>query len=187
MIWSSASSAKLTVISSTTGRIPAIAAPTPVPTIVFSEIGVSRTRASPNCFISPSVTLNAPSKTPMSSPIMKTVSSRSISSRSAALSASRIRIVAIRNRPRARPPRHSSTLDLSAGALLRSAAAALRRLPAVGGAGLVEVADAVLLRGLPLALAAEGVGCALVDRVPALALLLDDVEVVVERVERRLR
>ena len=33
---------------STTGRSPAIAEPTPMPTIVFSEIGVSRTRFSPN-------------------------------------------------------------------------------------------------------------------------------------------
>ena len=47
-IWSSASSEKLIVISSTTGRRPVIAAPTPMPTIVFSEIGVSRTRFSPN-------------------------------------------------------------------------------------------------------------------------------------------
>ena len=47
-IWSIASSEKLTVISSTTGRSPSIAAPTPMPTMVFSEIGVSRTRFSPN-------------------------------------------------------------------------------------------------------------------------------------------
>ena len=88
-IWSIASSEKLIVISSTTGRRPVIAAPTPMPTIVFSEIGVSRTRFSPNSSSSPSVTLNAPSKTPMSSPMMKTRSSRCISSRSASLSASR--------------------------------------------------------------------------------------------------
>ena len=47
-IWSIASSEKLIVISSTIGRSPVIAAPTPTPTIVFSEIGVSRTRFSPN-------------------------------------------------------------------------------------------------------------------------------------------
>src|SRR5439155_352650 len=41
-IWSKAKSAKLIVISSTTGRSPVMAAPTPTPTIVFSEIGVSR-------------------------------------------------------------------------------------------------------------------------------------------------
>ena len=46
-IWSIASSEKLIVISSTTGRSPVMAAPTPMPTIVFSEIGVSRTRFSP--------------------------------------------------------------------------------------------------------------------------------------------
>ena len=75
-IWSNASSAKLIVISSTTGRRPVIAAPTPTPTIVFSEIGVSRTRSSPNSSSSPSVTLNAPPNTPMSSPISTTRSSR---------------------------------------------------------------------------------------------------------------
>ena len=71
-IWSIASSEKLIVISSTTGRSPAIAAPTPIPTIVFSEIGVSRTRFSPNSSSSPAVTLKAPWKTPMSSPMRKT-------------------------------------------------------------------------------------------------------------------
>ena len=60
-----------------------------MPTIVFSEIGVSRTRFSPNSSSSPLVTLNAPLKTPMSSPMRKTFSSRCISSRSAWLSASR--------------------------------------------------------------------------------------------------
>ncbi len=84
-----ASSEKLIVISSTIGRRPVMAAPTPMPTIVFSEIGVSRTRLSPNSSSSPCVTLNAPLKTPMSSPMMNTRSSRCISSRSAWLSASR--------------------------------------------------------------------------------------------------
>jgi hypothetical protein len=84
-----ASREKLIVISSTTGRRPVIAEPTPMPTIVFSEIGVSRTRFSPNSSSSPAVTLNAPLKTPMSSPIRKTLSSRCISSRKAWLSASR--------------------------------------------------------------------------------------------------
>ena len=74
---------------STTGRSPAIAAPTPMPTIVFSEIGVSRTRFSPNSSSRPAVTLKAPLKTPMSSPMSMTLSSRAISSRSAALRASR--------------------------------------------------------------------------------------------------
>ncbi len=69
MIWSKASRAKLTVISSTTGRRPPIAEPTPMPTIVFSEIGVSRTRRSPNSSSSPSVTLKAPWKTATSSPM----------------------------------------------------------------------------------------------------------------------
>ncbi len=60
-----------------------------MPTIVFSEIGVSRTRRSPNSASSPAVTLKAPLKTPMSSPIKKTRSSRVSSSRRAWLSASR--------------------------------------------------------------------------------------------------
>ena len=88
-IWSIASSEKLTVMSSTTGRSPIIAAPTPAPTIVFSEIGVSRTRFSPNSSSSPSVTRKAPPNTPMSSPIKTTRSSRRSSSRRAAFNASR--------------------------------------------------------------------------------------------------
>ena len=74
---------------STTGRRPVIAAPIPMPVKLFSEIGVSRTRFSPNLSSSPLVTLKAPLKTPMSSPIRKTVSSRSISSASAWPRASR--------------------------------------------------------------------------------------------------
>ena len=66
-----------------------MAAPTPAPTIVFSEIGVSRTRFSPNSSSKPWVTLKAPWNTPMSSPMTKTRSSASISSRSAWFSASR--------------------------------------------------------------------------------------------------
>ena len=45
--WSRQTPRKSRYISSTTGRIPAIAAPTPRPMIAVSEIGVSRTR-SPN-------------------------------------------------------------------------------------------------------------------------------------------
>ena len=43
-----------------------------MPTIVFSEIGVSRTRFSPNSSSRPAVTLKAPWNTPTSSPMMKT-------------------------------------------------------------------------------------------------------------------
>ena len=66
--------------SSTTGRIPSIAAPMAIPVKVSSAIGVSITRSSPKRSMNPSVTLNAPPYTPMSSPIMNTDSSRSISS-----------------------------------------------------------------------------------------------------------
>ena len=43
--WSRQTPRKSRYISSTTGRMPAIAAPTPRPTIALSEIGVSRTRS----------------------------------------------------------------------------------------------------------------------------------------------
>ena len=73
---------------STTGRMPAIAAPTPQPTKVASEIGVSRTRSSPNLSINPLVTVKMPPVSPTSSPITKTLSSRAISCASASFSAS---------------------------------------------------------------------------------------------------
>lgn len=43
-------------ISSATGRSPVIAAPTAVPTMAGSEIGVSITRSAPNVSINPLVT-----------------------------------------------------------------------------------------------------------------------------------
>ncbi len=55
--WSIATSRKLRVMISTTGRSPSIAAPTPAPTKPSSEIGVSRTRSAPNSAIRPAVTL----------------------------------------------------------------------------------------------------------------------------------
>ena len=76
-------------IISATGRIPVIAAPTAVPIMAFSLMGVSRTLSSPNSSAKPSVTLNAPPHClPMSSPKRKTVESRCISSRKASLNAS---------------------------------------------------------------------------------------------------
>ena len=68
---------------STIGRRPVMAAPTPSPTMASSEIGVSRTRASPNSWMRPSVTPKAPPYTPMSSPARKTRSSSASSSRRA--------------------------------------------------------------------------------------------------------
>ena len=47
-ISSTAQRAKSANLSSTTGRVPTIAAPTAAPMIVDSEIGVSRTRSGPN-------------------------------------------------------------------------------------------------------------------------------------------
>ena len=55
--WSRHTPTKSKYMISTTGRIPAIAAPTPRPTIAVSEIGVSRTR-SPNWSWSPRVSPN---------------------------------------------------------------------------------------------------------------------------------
>ena len=51
--WSSASRLKLTVITSTIGRRPPIAAPMPAPTKADSDSGVSRTRSGPNSSSSP--------------------------------------------------------------------------------------------------------------------------------------
>ncbi len=55
-IWSSASRLKFTVISSTIGRSPPIAAPIPMPTNASSESGVSRTRSGPNSARKPLLT-----------------------------------------------------------------------------------------------------------------------------------
>ena len=55
--WSIASSRKSMNSISTTGRDPAIAAPTPSPTNPASLRGVSMTRRGPNCAMRPSVTL----------------------------------------------------------------------------------------------------------------------------------
>src|SRR5688500_8254724 len=74
---------------STVGRIPMCAAPAAAPTRAISEIGVSTTRCSPNRDSRPSVTLKAPPYAPMSSPIAKTLGSRSISSKWASRIASR--------------------------------------------------------------------------------------------------
>src|SRR5687768_8202094 len=65
---------------STIGRIPMCAAPAAAPVKPISLMGVSTTRAPPKWSRNPSVILNAPPYAPMSSPITKTRSSRSISS-----------------------------------------------------------------------------------------------------------
>src|SRR3954452_15604047 len=74
---------------STTGRMPAIAAPMPAPTIAISEIGVLRTRSGPNSSTSPWVTPIEPPISAMSSPMMKTLSSLRIAEASASRTASR--------------------------------------------------------------------------------------------------
>ena len=75
---------------STTGRMPATAAPTPAPTKVASEMGVSRTRCSPKRSRSPLVTWKIPPISPTSSPMTNTRESRAISWWSASLRASLI-------------------------------------------------------------------------------------------------
>jgi hypothetical protein len=76
-------------MTSTIGRMPAMAAPTPAPTIAISEIGVLRTRSGPNSSSIPWVTPMEPPISAMSSPMMKTSSSRLIASLMASRTASR--------------------------------------------------------------------------------------------------
>ena len=73
---------------STTGRRPVMAAPTPRPVIPASEIGESITRSTPKRSTRPESTLNGVPASATSSPITKTVGSRSISSVIASLTAS---------------------------------------------------------------------------------------------------
>src|SRR6266851_3317571 len=79
---------KSAIWSSTTGRQPTSAAPTPAPACAASEIGASITRCGPNRSSSPVVTWKSPPIWAMSSPITNTPGSRSISSCSASFSAS---------------------------------------------------------------------------------------------------
>src|SRR5580692_11331563 len=73
---------------STTGRNPVIAAPTPIPVNPGSEIGVSITRDFPNSSTIPDKTLKGVPASATSSPIIKTLGSRRISSDSASRTAS---------------------------------------------------------------------------------------------------
>src|SRR4051812_17248738 len=74
---------------STTGRMPAMAAPMPAPTIAISEIGVLRTRSGPNSSSSPCVTPIEPPISAMSSPMMNTSSSARMACTSVSRTASR--------------------------------------------------------------------------------------------------
>ena len=88
-IWSKAHAMKSANWNSTTGRRPSMAAAVAAPTNPLSLIGVSMTRSAPNSSMNPRVILNAPPKTPMSSPSRITFESRRISSRKPAEIASR--------------------------------------------------------------------------------------------------
>src|SRR5579862_6691624 len=72
---------------STTGRRPAMAAPTPTPVNPASEIGVSTMRSAPNSSTRPERTLNGVPASATSSPKMQTRESRRISSASASRTA----------------------------------------------------------------------------------------------------
>src|SRR5437879_10373142 len=72
---------------STTGRIPAMAAPTASPVMPASEMGESMTRAGPNSSTRPDSTLNGVPASATSSPMMNTVGSRRSSSASASFTA----------------------------------------------------------------------------------------------------
>src|SRR5687767_8218152 len=76
-------------MTSTTGRIPCMAAPIPAPTSAISEMGAFRTRSGPNSSSMPWVTPIEPPISAMSSPMMKTSTSRRIASESASRTASR--------------------------------------------------------------------------------------------------
>src|SRR5260221_2344601 len=71
-------------MSSTTGRSPAWAAPTAIPTKAVSDTGVSKTRDSPNSRWRPRVAPKTPPRRPTSSPKTTTEGSRAISWRSTA-------------------------------------------------------------------------------------------------------
>src|SRR5690348_4604361 len=68
---------------STTGPMPGIAAPTPIPVIPTSEISESMIRSGPNSSTNPDSTLNGVPASATSSPITYTVASRRSSSASA--------------------------------------------------------------------------------------------------------
>src|SRR5699024_8449342 len=79
-IWSIAWAVKSENWISTMGRMPVIAAPTPIPTIPSSEMVVSRTRSGPKRSMRSFSTPKAPPYRPTSSPIRKTRSSAVIAS-----------------------------------------------------------------------------------------------------------
>ncbi len=72
---------------STTGRMPVIAAPSPIPVMPASEIGESSTRSGPNSSTRPESTLNGVPASATSSPSTNTVESRRSSSASASFTA----------------------------------------------------------------------------------------------------
>src|SRR6266850_2768930 len=75
-------------ITSTTGRMPVMAAPTPIPAYPGSEIGVSTMRSVPNSCTSPTSVLNGWPASATSSPMRNTRGSRRISSAIASRTAS---------------------------------------------------------------------------------------------------
>src|SRR5207302_5836795 len=85
--WSMTSVMKSPNMMSTIGRIPVIAAPSPMPVMPASEIGESRIRSAPNSSTRPESTLKGVPASATSSPIRKTDGSRRSSSPIASLTA----------------------------------------------------------------------------------------------------
>ena len=118
--WSRQTPRKSRYISSTTGRMPAIAAPTPRPMIAISEIGVSRTR-SPKRSWSPRVSPKTLPPAPTSTPATNTRSSLASSASSAAWIASMVRNTGATPRPRPACPPEASVVPRAGGGRSRSA------------------------------------------------------------------
>ena len=134
-------------MSSTTGRMPAMAAPTPSPTIAVSEIGVSRTR-SPNRSRRPRVRPKTLPPSPTSMPATNTRSSAASSASSAARTASMVRNTGAslggRRRLAARRPRPDDEVGERWRRRGRRAAGRLDRVVELGGHRRLERLDVVV-------------------------------------------
>ena len=170
-IWSIASSAKLTVMISTIGRRPPIAAPTPIPTMEFSEIG-GWTRFSPELVEQPLGDLEGSLKHSdvLSHDQHVLVAAHLLSHR--VPERLRIRITAISARPPAACPAWSPSASRSSSS---SAYSAPRSASSRARSGAARSSSSGV-----------GVRRPLVHAVPAGHLAAEDVEIVVERVEWRL-
>src|SRR6267378_1518317 len=129
---------------STTGRIPVIAAPRPMPVKPGSEIGVSITRSGPNSSTRPRKTLNGVPASATSSPMTKTRGSRRISSASASRTASAI--------VSSRSATACSGIDMHGHFFRFRIWSIERELDAIGDLGPDLLFDAIKGRGIGLAI-----------------------------------